>query len=218
MHIRDQKEIVYNHIKQLWLPYTVIDVGWWYQIAFPGVPSGKVDYVAMGVADEIVGGGNVLSALTDMRDIGRYVAKIIVDDRTLNRMVLAYNITMTQNQIYNLMEDITREKLDRKYVADETIYVRVLECRLSAEKDPGDSATLHSQLLAEYRLSWGVRGDNNPDYAKYLGYLTSKELYPDFQSIGFRDYLKSVVEGTAQNVYTDDRSVVAKQAAVLKSE
>ena len=27
--LRDQKEIVYNHMKRLKLPYTIIDVGWW---------------------------------------------------------------------------------------------------------------------------------------------------------------------------------------------
>lgn len=77
------------------------------------------------------------------------------------------------------------------------------ECRLSAENNYTDPATLHFQLLAEYKLSWGVRGDNNPDYAKYLGYLISKELYPDFEPISFSDYLKSVVRGTAKGVYTD---------------
>ena len=113
-----QKERVYNHVKQLWLPYTIIDVGWWYQIAFPRVPSGRVDYVSFGVAEEIIGGGNVPSALTDMRDIGRYVAKIIVDERTLNRMVFAYNTVITQNQIYDLMEEISGEKLERNYVSN----------------------------------------------------------------------------------------------------
>jgi hypothetical protein len=113
-----QKESVYNHIKQLRLPYTIIDVGWWYQIAFPKVPSRKVDYVAVGLAEEIVGKGNVPSALTDLRDIGRYVAKIIIDDRTLNRMVLAYNTVMTQNQIYDLIEEMSGEKLERKYVSN----------------------------------------------------------------------------------------------------
>jgi hypothetical protein len=113
-----QKERVYNHVKQLWLPYTIIDVGWWYQIAFPRVPSGKVDYVAFGVAEEIIGGGNVPSALTDMRDIGHYVAKVIVDERTLNRMVFAYNIVITQNQVYDLMEEISGEKLERNYVSN----------------------------------------------------------------------------------------------------
>ena len=70
------------------------------------------------------------------------------------------------------------------------------ECRLSAEKNSSDTARLHHLFLAEHRLSWGVRGDNNPDYAKYLGYLTSKELYPDIEPIAFNDYLKSVIRGT----------------------
>lgn len=108
---------MYNHIKKLWLPYTIVDIGWWYQIAFPRLPSGKADYVAMGIADEILGGGNVPSAITDLRDIGRYLAKIIVDERTRNKMVFAYNTVMTQNQIYDLMEEISHEKLERNYVS-----------------------------------------------------------------------------------------------------
>lgn len=41
---RDQKEEVYNLVKRLHLPYTIIDVGWWYQFSFPELPSGKIDY------------------------------------------------------------------------------------------------------------------------------------------------------------------------------
>ena len=66
--------------------------------------------------DEIVAHGNTPTALTDLRDIGRYVAKIIVDDRTLNKMVFAYNTVMTQNQIYDLMEKISEEKVVRNHV------------------------------------------------------------------------------------------------------
>jgi hypothetical protein len=102
-------------------------------------------------------------------------------------------------------------------VADETIYARVSEFRLSAKKDPTDPIKLHLQMLAEHRLSWGLRGDNNPDYAKYLGYLTSKELYPDFEPIAFSAYLNTVIRGKAKNVYIDDRSVVAEFATVLRS-
>ncbi|KIM94502.1 hypothetical protein OIDMADRAFT_60829 [Oidiodendron maius Zn] len=197
MHMRDLKERVYNHIKQLRLPYTIIDVGWWYQVASLRVPSGKVDYVAVGLAEEIVGKGNIPSALTDLRDVGRYVTKIIIDEQTLNRMVFVYNTVMTQNQVYDLIEEMSGEKLERNYVADESIHARVAECRALAGKDATDPVKLHPLFLAEYKLSWGVRGDNNPDYAKYLGYLTSKDLYPDFEPAGFRDYLKSVFEGTA---------------------
>lgn len=59
------------------------------------------------------------------------------------------------------------------------------------------------RYLAEYQLSWGVRGDNTPEYAKYLGYVTSKELYPDFKPVDFTEYLQTVIEGTAKGIYTD---------------
>lgn len=116
MPMRDLKEVVYNHIRQLYLPYTFLDVGWWYQIAFPRLPSGKIDYVVGLPNNDIAGDGNVPSALTDLRDIGKYVAKIIVDERTLNKMVLAYNELWTPNQVYDLLEKMSGEKLDRKYV------------------------------------------------------------------------------------------------------
>lgn len=61
------------------LPYTIIDVGWWYQIGYPRLPSGKIDYVAMDVPT-LVGDGTVPSALTDLRYIGRYVAKVVTNE------------------------------------------------------------------------------------------------------------------------------------------
>lgn len=67
--------------------------------------------------NEIVADGNSPIALTDLRDIGRYVAKIITDDRTLNKMVLAYNEVKTQNEIYDLLEEISEEKIQRNYVS-----------------------------------------------------------------------------------------------------
>lgn len=66
--------------------------------------------------DEIIGDGNMPTALTDLRDIGRYMALIINDERTLNKKILAYNLVSTQNQIYSLMEEISEEKVDRNYV------------------------------------------------------------------------------------------------------
>lgn len=111
-----QKENVYNQIRQMWLPYTVVDVGWWYQLSYPRLGSGRVDYAMTSGNDEIIGDGNVPTALTDLRDIGRYMAMIISDDRTLNKKVLAYNLVSTQNEIYNLMEEISEEKIYRNYV------------------------------------------------------------------------------------------------------
>lgn len=70
--------------------------------------------------DEIIGDGNTPTALTDLRDIGRYMARIILDPRTLNKMVLAYNAVSTQNKIYDLMEEISEEKVERLYVRAQT--------------------------------------------------------------------------------------------------
>ncbi|BDD59645.1 hypothetical protein MPDQ_001772 [Monascus purpureus] len=218
MWLRDEKETVYNHVKQLHLPYTIIDVGWWYQISYPRLPSGKVDYAMNTTNDEIVGEGNTLTALTDLRDIGRYVAKIIVDDRTLNKMVFAYNVVMTQNEIYSLLEEISGEKIERHYIPPEAIYHRVLAARQSSETYPFDSIKFIPRYIAEYQLSWGIRGDNNPEYAKYLGYITCKELYPDFEPTDIREYLESVVQGTAKGIYTDRTVSRAYQRSFPRTE
>jgi hypothetical protein len=225
-----QKEIVYNQIRQLWLPYTIVDVGWWYQLSYPRLLSGRVDYAMTSGNDEIIGDGNVPTALTDLRDIGRYMALIINDPRTLNKKILAYNLVSTQNQIYNLMEEISEEKVDRNYVScapphpyllpsdvtytysfrffraqvsEETICSRVLAARQASETYPFDPIKFIPRYLAEYQYSWGIRGDNNPEYARYLGYHLTPELYPDFKPTDFREYLESVVRGTAKGVYQD---------------
>ncbi|KAL2013598.1 hypothetical protein VTN00DRAFT_1123 [Thermoascus crustaceus] len=203
MWLRDQKEIVYNNIKQLWLPFTIVDVGWWYQLSYPRLASGKIDYAMTMANDEIIGDGNARNALTDLRDIGRYIARIIVDDRTVNKMVFAYNEVMTQNEIYDLLEKISGEKIERKHISEETVQKRLVTSRQSSETYPYDPEKLVPRYIAEYQYSWGIRGDNNPEYASYLGYLSSKDLYPDFKPIAFEDYLKTVFAGTAKGIYTD---------------
>ena len=116
-NLSSQKETVYNHIKQLRLPYTIIDVGWWYQLSYPRLESGKMDYAMTAANNEVVGDGSTPMALTDLRDIGRWVAKIISDERTLNKMVFCYDEVMTQNQIYELLEAISGEEIVRNYVS-----------------------------------------------------------------------------------------------------
>lgn len=71
----------------------------------------------METSDGIAGDGNVPTALTDLRDVATYVARIISDPRTLNRMVFAYNEVFTPNQMYELLEKVSGEKVSRKYVS-----------------------------------------------------------------------------------------------------
>jgi len=61
------------------------------------------------------------TALTDVSDVGRYVARIIADPRTLNRMVFAYGEVITANQVSDLVEKVSGEKIQRNYVSFDLI-------------------------------------------------------------------------------------------------
>lgn len=111
-----QKEDVLDHVKKIYLPYTVIDVGWWYQISPPRLSSGRIDYAINYPLEQITGDGNTPSARTDVRDIGKYVARIVADSRTLNRSVFAYNEVLTENEVFEILERLSGEKVERKYV------------------------------------------------------------------------------------------------------
>lgn len=201
-HFRDQKEQIFNHVKKLGLSYTIVDVGWWYQLAFPRLPSGRLDHLTFQMDMHLAGDGNVPSALTDVRDIGRYFARIVRDDRTRDKYVLAYNETWTQNQIWDALSRIAGEEVPKTYDSAETLEAQIAAARAAFDEDP---AALFKLINRQYLYTWGIRGDNTPEYAKYLGYLTSKELYPDMGHIGFEEFLRELPSGTVKGVYDDRR-------------
>lgn len=53
-------------------------------------------------------------------------------------------------------------------------------------------------FVAEYTFSKYVRMDNRPEYAKYLGYLDARELYPEFTPKSFRDFVVDLLDGKVQ--------------------
>jgi hypothetical protein len=116
MNLRDEKEEVHKRIWYHHLPYTIIDVGYWHQISWPVIPSGRLDYAKMMPNTTIYGDGNAPNILTDKRDIGKFVARIIKDDRTLNKRVFTYSDVLTQNEIWSIMEQKSGEKIQTSYV------------------------------------------------------------------------------------------------------
>jgi nucleoside-diphosphate-sugar epimerase len=120
MNLRDQKEIVYQRIWQHKLPYTIVDVGFWHQLSFFKVPSGKFDYAHFIVPNEVYGSGDVKTLLTDERDMGRFVAKIIQDERTLNQKVFTWSDELSQNEVLKMIEEKTGEKVEVTHVRLET--------------------------------------------------------------------------------------------------
>jgi hypothetical protein len=75
-------------------------VGYWYQASFPTLPSGRVDYASLLIPNTtILGDPNMKTAFTDLRDVGPYVAKIVMDDRTMNKYVFCYGELLSQEEI-----------------------------------------------------------------------------------------------------------------------
>jgi hypothetical protein len=69
------------------------------------------------VDQRIVEGGDQKFALTDMCDIGKYVAEIISDRRTLNRHVFAYTEVLSMNEMWDAMARVSGETPPKGYVS-----------------------------------------------------------------------------------------------------
>lgn len=201
--LRDLKEDVFNHVERIGLSYTIVDVGWLYQGVFHAIPSGKIDYAVVFPGQMIPGDGNIKSGLTYLADIGRYVARIIHDERTVNKMVFVYTELWTPNEFYDLLERLSGEFLHREYASFEQLQAQIVEAEAKMPADPGNFLLRLQQIEAQYQISWGIRGDNTPEYAKFLGYLNGKELYLDLKFTNFKDYLGEVLAGRAKPVYDE---------------
>lgn len=53
----------------------------------------------------------------------------------------------------------------------------------------------------QYWYSCGIRGDNSPENAQYLGYLLAKDLYPDIEGATLEAYAQDVFHGKGRRVY-----------------
>ena len=147
--------------------------------------------------------------MTDKRDIGKYIARITQDDRTMNKFVLAYSECWTTNEIYSLMEKLSGEKLPRNYVPESEIRSRLEAANKTLAADPSNAGAIWGKIASEYDLCNHIRGDNTPESAKSLGYLTSKELYPDFQPRRFEDLVEEVLDGKMTPLYQSNDRIQA---------
>ncbi|KAI0786983.1 hypothetical protein C8Q75DRAFT_770263 [Abortiporus biennis] len=189
MMLRESKEDVLDHLKKIYLPFTHIDTGFWHEVMITRVPSGKLDKVAEFGIPFVIGEGNTPTAIIDIFDIGAYVARIIVDPRTLNRMVFAYGEVLTQKEAIATVERVTGEKVAFVEVAPEKV-VKVAGSNISF---------LQKAIVQYYHIAY-VRGDNQPAKARFLGYLDGKELYPDLK---IKPLEESVRDGLAGRGYQD---------------
>ncbi|KAF5492500.1 Isoflavone reductase-like protein [Colletotrichum siamense] len=195
MSIREMKEDFLDRIKSLSLPYTIIDVGWWYQLTLPALPSGRFRPAAEEYSTtRIIGDGNVPWALTDNRDIGKFVSRIIADRSTLNKMVFAYGEVMTQNDAFELLERVSGETVRRQFITKEELQDVITQGRAKSGKENIKDVTILLNIaMAEYRNVLGIRGDNTPEKARSLGYLDARDLYPDVEVTTLENYIRGLV-------------------------
>lgn len=63
-------------------------------------------------------------------------------------------------------------------------------------------AMILQRSMSQYKFSLGIRGDNTPQHAKYLGYLDVRELYPDVEPTPLETYIRDVLEGRTKPIYS----------------
>lgn len=167
------------------------------------------------------------SARTDARDVGAYVARIVTDPRTLNQKVFAYTDLRTEHELYDTVEKLSGEKLNRRYVSSHHLNYRLplsefgllvsheLETdssqlqRTAEEIETGIAATKDEPLKImdyyqyTYQKSYDIMGENTPEYARHLGYLIGKDLYPDMKGIAFEDFFNETLETGLKPMYEE---------------
>ncbi|KAE8378155.1 isoflavone reductase family protein [Aspergillus bertholletiae] len=185
--IKDKKLDILGVIQRARLPYTLIDVGCWFSVFVPEIPSGRSDAGRMPCIDHrIVGDGNQKFALTDLGDVGKYVARIVADPRTVNRHVFAYTEVMSMNDIWHVMAKVSGEEPVKAYVSEAEIHEIIERCRKRLQASslglmhPDNVMDTANFNMGQYRISWCIRGDNTPEYADYLGCLDFWKLFPTF--------------------------------------
>ncbi|KAI0359473.1 NAD-P-binding protein [Trametes cingulata] len=190
----NNKLVIRDLVKELGLPYTFIDVGWWMQLALPLPARSKAPEAFKEWTYELHGTGTQKMLLTDSRDIGAYVARIVADPRTLNQAVIVWEEELTEEEIHEIAERFSGEgeelKAKRAYVSAQEILKRVDEGRAQFAQDPSNVIPCYETHWNGYMYSMYILGENTLESAKHLGYLDARELYPNAPKRSLEDFAK----------------------------
>ncbi|KIY66232.1 NAD(P)-binding protein [Cylindrobasidium torrendii FP15055 ss-10] len=164
-YMQDIKLDVREFIKELGLPYTFIEVGWWIVNMFPYAHAIPESLLAQ---KNYVGDQQTKQIISTFSTIGSLTPKVVNDPRTLNQTVLIHDGEMTTAEGYELGSKITGEDFsDYKRIPDETVL------------EDTKSDNIMVKIYAEYRNSLYIRGDNVLSKAFAQGVLDARALYPD---------------------------------------
>ena len=132
----------------------------------------------------IFGTGEVKTAFTDLRDIGKFVARIIADPRTLNRYVFVYSEELTQKEVLEIAKEASGQEFP-------VTYMSAKELEEEALGNPNEHPYL--KFGRAYMKSMWILGDNTIENAKkeeYGSALDARALYPDLEANTLRSFAK----------------------------
>jgi hypothetical protein len=98
---------------------------------------------------------------------------------------------------------VLKEKTDNHKMTTEQLEGAIAPAKAAYEAEPTSFVKLAGIYMLQYCYSKYVRGDNTPEYAKYLGYLDARDLYPDFKPVTYREFLKELLNGKGMKPYPD---------------
>ncbi|KAF0319217.1 isoflavone reductase [Colletotrichum asianum] len=177
--VQIMKEKIYKELETCGVPYTVIDVG-----------------------NLVPGDGNMKTYVIDNEDVGKFVARIFVDSKTVNKRVMAAGASMSFNEMFAIAQELRGDTVSRKHVSAEELKSMIDGAATQVQNDPNDYLLLVGKLWLEYCYSSFIDGDNSPEGAKRLDYIMAGDLYPDFEPTTFRDFFQETLDGKRRIPYS----------------
>ncbi|KAF8901814.1 hypothetical protein CPB85DRAFT_1377277 [Mucidula mucida] len=154
-------------IKELGIPYTFIEVGWWLPLLFP-YPHAAPASLSVLTPKNYIGDRQKKVVYSTVKSLALLVVRVIDDPRTLNQTVIACDGETNIDEAWAIAEKVSGEDFsDYTMVPDEDILARTKS---------NDVAT---QVIAQYANSLFLRGDNTLANAVADGVLVARDLYPD---------------------------------------
>jgi len=188
----DQKAKVQDYVKSIGLGYTFIDVGYWMNLLVPVEPEHSeypgIDFIPCN-SYAIYGTGEVKTAVIARSDIGKFVAEIIGDERTLNRYVFCRGDEKSQNEIWEIARKVKAELGGELTMSPKKVWSKEEIEESLKSTDP------FIVLGMEYMHSMFIRGDNTVENAKKPEYgraLDARELYPHIKVLNLEDFTKQL--------------------------
>ena len=97
-------------MESLGVPHTYIDVGWWMQLYLPVPARAGLSPDIASLPNTLYDSGSKPNLLTDLRNIGKWVARIVLDERTLNQSVIVWEDHVSQTIAFEISDRVSDEK------------------------------------------------------------------------------------------------------------